>query len=281
MLPSPQEICGFLEIANTLNITKAAQRMGVTQPTLSQSLKKLENTVGEQLVIRSKSGTELTVAGKQFLKQARQLLDLWEDLKTSTKSSTKEVKGNVKIGCHPSVGLYTLDRFVPKLLTEHPELEITLFHDLSRKVFNKVINYEIELGIVINPTPHPDVVLTKLLEDEVKIWKPRSLKTPAVLLCHPELIQTQDILRQIKKTDIKFQRIVTTSSLEILTTLTLAGAGYGILPSRVVSIFDFNNQLRAVEGTPVFKDKLYLSYRVENKNIEYIKAIKESIISSF
>jgi DNA-binding transcriptional LysR family regulator len=281
MLPSPQEVTGFLEIATTLNITKAAQRMGVTQPTLSQSLKKLEHTVGEQLVIRSKSGIELTVAGKQFLKQARQLLDLWENLKSSTKSSTKEVKGNVKIGCHPSVGLYTLDRFVPKLLNEHPGLEITLFHDLSRKVFNKVINYEIELGIVINPAPHPDIVLTKLLEDEVKIWKSKSLKTPAVLLCHPELIQTQDILRQIKKTDIKIQRIVTTNSLEILTSLTLAGAGYGILPSRVVSIFDFNHQLRAVEGTPVFKDKLYLSYRVENKNIEYIKAIKESIISSF
>jgi LysR family transcriptional regulator, cell division regulator len=281
MIPSPQEILGFIEIANSLNITKAAQRLGVTQPTLSQSLKKLEDTIGETLVIRSKTGVELTVAGKQLLRQARQLLDMWENLKSQTRSSTREVKGNVKIGCHPAVGLYSLPLFLPKLLSQHPELEITLFHDLSRKVFDKVINYEVEMGIVINPTEHPDIVLTKLLEDEVKIWKSKSAKVPNVLICHPELIQTQSILKKIKKADIQYDRVVTTNSLEIIANLTIQGAGYGIIPSRVVSIFDTEKTLRTIDESPVFKDQLYLAYRVENKNIEYIRAIKESIVNAF
>lgn len=280
MLPSPQEILGFIEIANTLNITKAAQRLGLTQPSLSQALKKLEDTVGERLVIRSKSGIELTVAGKQFLKQARLLLDTWEALKASARSSTREVKGSVKIGCHPSVGLYSLSRFLPTILREYEELEVSLTHDLSRKIMDKVINYEVEMGIVINPTDHPDVVLNKLAEDEVKLWKSKA-KCPNVLICHPELTQTQDILRKSKKLGVKFDRVVTTTSLEVITTLTMSGAGFGIIPSRVVAMFDVDKSLKAVEDSPVFKDHLYLIYRVENKNIEYIKVLKEKIISAF
>jgi DNA-binding transcriptional LysR family regulator len=278
MLPSPQEIHGFIEIARCLNITKAAQSLGVTQPTLSQSLKKLEDNIGEKLVTRSKKGVELTLAGKTFLIHARTLIDYWERAKSQTQSSLIDVKGNIKIGCHPSVGIYTLDKFLPDLMRTYKKLEFTLEHQLSRAICSKVINHELELGLVINPIKHPDLVLIKLLEDEVKIWH-RKGKAEEVLICHPELLQTQHILKKLKRRKKGFERTITSNSLEIITTLTREGAGYGVIPSRVVSMFNHKKDLRPLKDSPVFKDELYLIYRVENKNIEYIKTIKESIKS--
>jgi DNA-binding transcriptional LysR family regulator len=280
MLPAPQEIIGFIEIANSSNITKAANKMGVTQPTLSQSLKKLEHTVGEQLVIRSKNGIELTRAGKTFLKYAKQLLETWERVKLETQSSQSEVKGNVRFGCHPSVGLYTLDRFLPKLIQQYQQLEITLTHDLSRKIVDKVINFELDMGLAINPIKHPDLILIKILNDEVKIWKKKG-EVPDILICHPELLQTQDILKKLKKKQSVFKRIITSNNLEIITKLTLQGAGHGVIPGRVVNLFDKRKSLQLYSGTSVFKDELYLVYRVENKNIEYIKKIRQCIVGSF
>lgn len=281
MLPSPQEITGFVEIAKTLNITKAAHQLGITQPTLSQSLRKLEDTIGETLLIRSKNGVALTIAGKEFLKHARFLLNYWEDIKTKTQKSSDEVRGNVKIGCHPSVGLYTLDRFIPQLIQRYPHLEFTLTHDLSRKICNQVINFELDLGLVINPVEHPDLVMKKIFSDEVHIWGLKQNNIPDVLICHPDLIQTQDILKKIKSKKQSFSRLVTSNSLEIITTLTLKGAGYGIIPQRVVAIFDTDKNLTPPPGSPFFQDELYLVHRQENRNIEFVKCIKAEIFKAF
>lgn len=279
MFPSPTDLAGFLEIAQTLNITKAAQRLGVTQPTLSQSLKRLENLIGANLMIRSKSGVELTVAGKELLKHAQRLKEDWERVKSEAQRSTREVRGNVKLGCHPAVGLYSLDLFLPRLMKEHPGLEITLVHDLSRKVLEKVVNYEIDLGIVINPFHHPDLVMSHLADDEVKVWRAPGAPTET-LLAHPELLQTQDIMKRLKKTGAPFSRVLTSNSLEILTQLTLQGAGCGILPGRVVEIFDREKRLKPLPHSPVFKDKLYVVHRVENKDIESIRTMKKSVIEA-
>lgn len=277
MFPSPAELTGFLEIAQTLNITKAAQRLGVTQPTLSQSLKRLEASIGAELVIRSKGGVELTVAGKELLKHAQRLREDWERVKSEAQRSTREVRGNVKLGCHPSVGLYSVDLFLPALMKEHPGLEITLVHDLSRKILDKVVNYEIDLGLVINPFGHPDLVMSHLLDDEVKVWRAPGTPTDT-LLAHPELLQTQDIMKRLKRAGSPFRRVLTSNSLEILARLTLAGAGCGILPGRVVEIFDRERKLRALPESPTFKDRLFVVHRVENKEIEAIRAIKKAVI---
>lgn len=276
MLPSPQEIMVFLEVAQTLNITKAAQRMGLTQPSLSLSLKKLEHTIGENLIIRSKNGVELTIAGKNFQKQARNLLETWEKIKSETTSSVLEVKGNIKFGCHPSVGLYSLHHFLPHLMQNHPDLEITLVHDLSRKITQKVINYEIDMGLVINPVEHPDLIMTKIFEDTVKLWKAKK-DIPDVLICHPELIQTQSILKNLRKGKQKFDRVITSENLEIITQLTLEGCGYGIIPERVLMNLNSKKELHAVPNSPQFKDELHFVFRMENKDIESFKVIKQAI----
>ena len=75
MLPSPTEILYFNEIAKTSNLSRAAERLGVTQPTLSLALKRLEDTIGMPLMIRSKTGVQLTRAGQKLLTKSLTILE--------------------------------------------------------------------------------------------------------------------------------------------------------------------------------------------------------------
>jgi len=279
MLASHNEIIYFLEVASTENISKAATRLGITQPTLTQSIKKLEQTLGHELLIRSKSGVQLTKAGKLFLKESRQLIEQWENLKKSINQDNDEIRGQYTIGCHPSVALYTLPYILPKLLRENPHLDIKLEHDLSRIITDEVISYNVDIGIVINPIKHPDLIIKKLKADDVTLFKSKELagnKVNKILITDPDLMQSQTIMSKLRKTEyIDFKRLYT-SSLETATKLCFSGCGYAILPTLVTEEV-CPGKLEKVKGAPVFKDELCLIYRVENKNSKALQEIIKHI----
>lgn len=272
---SPNDLSYFMEIANTQNISRASERIGISQPSLTLAIKRIEQTLGTDILIRSKKGVSLTKAGQKLLKHSKSLVQYWEKIKTEALSSVNEVVGNISIGCHPSVGLYTLEKFLPSLLGEYPELEVSLHHDLSRNIAEQVISMKIDVGLVINPVKHPDLIIKKLLEDTVTLWS--SGKNEDVLICDPELLQTQDIMKRLKKRGFKFSRVITTSSLENVTSLCSAGVGVGIVPTRIVKRLG-QGKISKLQNAPSFIDHLCVVYRVENKNVQSLKETIRMII---
>src|SRR5579871_6531707 len=99
MLPSPSELTYFSEVAYCLNLSQASKKLGVSQPTLSMAIKKLEHTMGNMLFIRHKTGMTLTPAGVVLYNQVKRLLQEWENTLATTKASHAEVQGQVTIGC--------------------------------------------------------------------------------------------------------------------------------------------------------------------------------------
>jgi len=291
MLPNASDITYFLEIAKAGNITRAAQRLGVAQPSLSLAIRRLEGSLGEQIFTRTKKGVYLTPAGNELLKHSKNLLDYWEVVKSHALTVTNEIKGKLSLGCHPSVGLYSLKNFLPEVLRGNPHLEISLKHDLSRKITDEIINFRIDMGIVVNPIKHPDLVIRKLCEDEVTLWSIKAEKGKessvldykngtAVIICDPELIQAQTVIKKLKSKRIGYSRVLASNSLENITNLCAKGAGIGIIPTRVVNTCNWP-ELRRVANAPVFKDEIALIYRVENKNIETIKYMSAKIQEAF
>ena len=114
MTPSYSEISYFVEVAQTKNMSRAADRLGVTQPTLSSAIKRLEDTVGTPLLIRNRTGVQLTKAGKKLYSGGKTLLLSWSQLRADILKSETDVSGQYSIGCHPSVGAYTLSKFLPR-----------------------------------------------------------------------------------------------------------------------------------------------------------------------
>ncbi len=287
MMPSPADLDYFVEVAATSNISRAAERLGISQPSLTLSIQRLEQAIGTPIFIRSKKGVVLNQAGRQLLSRARDLLQHWDDVKSSALASTQEIQGRYTLGCHPSVALFSLSSLLADLLEAHPDLEIKLMHNLSRKIAEQVIQMEIDIGIVVNPVRHPDLIIRKLCSDEVTFWVGKGHRGiqdfqdgKAMLICDPDLIQTQDLLKRLKKKGLRYRRILASSSLEVIAELTANGAGIGIIPGRVAA-FNATKGLRRVPKAPSFYDEICLLYRVENKGVKSIQAIAEQITRNF
>ena len=102
MIPSPTELSYFLEIVLTKNISRASERLGITQPSLSLAIKRLESDVGCELLLRSKTGVALTKAGQRFSQSAKKLLQEWECVHQSIKKEETEITGQYRLGAHIS-----------------------------------------------------------------------------------------------------------------------------------------------------------------------------------
>lgn len=264
---SPQEITYFLECARAGNLSRAAERIGLSQPALSMALKRLEQSAGAELFHRSKKGIRLTKAGELFLTEAQALLEQWNRVSAALGRSEEELSGAYTIGCHSSVALYSLPQTLPRLLSDFPKLKLHLHHDLSRKITEKVIRGELDLGIVVNPVKNPDLVIRPLCRDQVGFWRSKEVtavnrpeSAESVLLCQPELSQTQTLLRKVK---LKFSRQIHSSSLELIASLAESGAGVAILPGRVAAQW---KGLKALD-LPRFDDEIALLYRAENRRV--------------
>lgn len=284
MVPSHTDLSYFLEVSQLLNLSKAADNLGISQPSLTLAMRRIEEVIGTTILVRHKRGVTLTKAGKQLLAHARTLFQYWEAVKYETLATTKEIQGTCVIGCHASMGLYTLHHFMANLLEKHPKLEIKLKHDPSRKITEHVINLAVDVGIVANPLRHPDLVIKKIDNERMLLWSNGStsqiqdLKSGnAVIICDPNLIQTQTILKQLKKQRIHYGRLLTSDSLEVIASLTESGAGIGVLPECIA----LSRKLKRLSKSPFFQDEICIIYRGENRDVKTIQTITQAIKEAF
>lgn len=266
MLPSPADLKYFMEVAQSENISRAAERLGITQPSLSLSIKRLEDNVGSNLLIRTKTGVKLTKAGLVLTKNIQSLVQEWEKIKSETNKNDTDVSGRYTIGCHPTVGLYSLPETVRSILKKHPDVDLKLTHDISRKITEEVINFKVDYGIVVNPVQHPDLVIRELCRDQITLYA--STKAGAnneTLICDENLLQIQDILKKLNKSKERFTKTIYSPNLEVVASLTAAGVGVGILPGRIRSGY-FKFEIERFPGNwPVFNDSICLVYRADTQ----------------
>lgn len=288
MFPSLAELHYFIEIANIQSVSGAAQKLGISQPSLTLAMQRLEKMMEVKLFIRHKKGMTLTKPGKILLLQAKQLLQQWQMIQPQILASKNEVQGRVTLGCNVSVALYCLSSILKQVFLYYPKLEVQLVHMISRDITEQVINLSVDLGIVVNPVKHPDLIIHKLGKDEFKLWSASGEKNKlndlnsgqAVILCVPDLFQSQWMLKQLKKKKIKYNRIVYTTSLELVANMAAQSCGVGILPARVVDS-SCPKQLAPIASMPMYSDEICLIYRPENKDIMAIQKLIEAVKSYF
>ncbi len=281
MLPNFYDLKYFLEVAQTLNISRASERLGVSQPSLSTALKRLEEILGVQLLVRTKTGVQLTAEGKAFELKAKELLKSWEDLTSSLHKSNTEPQGHFVLGAHTSVALYSTPHFLPQMLERYKKLEIKLAHGMSRLIVEKIISFEIDAGLVINPIRHPDLVITELGTDEVTFYvSPKcGAEQKKTLLCDMDITQSQELMKKATKHDLSFDRILESKSFEWLAEACADGLGVALLPSRV-ALRDSTKKLVPLSSkAPVYKDKLCFVYRADHLKSPASKKIVQEIVS--
>lgn len=257
--PDPWDLRYFQEIAQTKNLSRAAERLGVGQPALSLSLKRLEEHLQVELFLRRRQGLVLTAPGQKLLRECQKLLAVWEALVSETKKSQTDIAGRFRLGCHPSVAIYALKDVLRKTYEKYPAIELQLVHGLSRLICEEVISGSIDFGIVVNPIRHDDLVIHPLAKDEVCFWKAKN-SLADVLICNPDLMQVQTLLNKIKKQK-RFLRSVSSENLEVTAALAGAGAGIAILPTRVAKAMA--PHLIKMTELPSFTDEIAFIHRFD------------------
>ena len=117
----------FVVCAEELHFTRAARRLGIAQPPLSQQIQVLEKEIGTRLFHRLSRGVELTIAGQSLLRDARAVLDLAERAVTTAQQIGRGERGSIRIGFTSSA---SFNPIVPGLISEfrskHPKVEVML-----------------------------------------------------------------------------------------------------------------------------------------------------------
>lgn len=285
MIASPTDLLYFVEIASTLNLTKAAEKLDISQPSLSMAIQRLEKAVQAPLILRHKRGVTLTRAGKSLLARTKGLLEHWGNVKEGIASAFHNPEGQISVGCHLSVGLHSLPKFLPGFLHQYPKISVKMLHGFSYNLIDKISNYEIDIGLLVNPIKQSDLVIKTLYHDYDALWYvPSKLDVSTnkklTLFCDLDRSQTQILLKQCKKHKLTFSRVVTSSSLEMLAALTASGSGIGILPARVVAS-THPPQLQQLKSGPTTEDEVCLVYHYENKNVGAIKVFIHEISEFF
>lgn len=251
----------FVEIAQVRNISRAADRLGISQPSLTAAVQRLERRFECDLLIRGKTGVELTRSGHTFAAKARGFLAEWERVEAAVKNQGEEPAGSFTIGCHVSLALRWLPKQLPALLDRWPKLELQIVHDLSRKVNDLVVSHQVDFALVVNPIRHPDLVVLELARDVFTFWG-REKKWADTVLFDPDLLQAQGLIQRAEKRGIRFRRKVMSSSMELLARLAAEGAGTAILPTHIAE--GVSPALRkAPQDPPQLVDSVCLVYRAD------------------
>jgi len=156
----------FLEIARYRSVTRAAESLFLTQPSVSGRLRALEALLGEQLVIRSTRGVRLTDAGRELLPHAAQVVQAVRDGETALRDLRAVRSGTLLIGAAPAVSTYYLPGVLKQFTTAYPGVAISVRTDHSEEILGMLLADQVQIGLV-RSLEHPEVEVQPCYEDEL------------------------------------------------------------------------------------------------------------------
>ena len=126
----------FYTVAKNKHMTKASEELHISQPAISQSIKKLENQLEGTLFLRSNKGMELTEEGKMFYEYVKGALELINNAENEFTSFKDLSKGEVKIGCSTTLTKLILIDTLKEFHNEYPNININITNDLTSNLIN-------------------------------------------------------------------------------------------------------------------------------------------------
>lgn len=161
-----------LQIAAERNFSRAAEKLHIAQPSLSQQLSKLEKELGVLLFQRNTSTVELTHAGAKFVEQAQIIIDGVELLRQEMSDISQLRTGRVVVGSMPITGAHLLPHVLPVFKDKYPEVEINLLEDSSMNLEKLTANGQTDLSLLSLPLEIPSLAYEVLGEERIDLAVP-------------------------------------------------------------------------------------------------------------
>lgn len=141
----------FLTTAEEGNITRAANILHVTQPTLSRQLMDLERELGTTLIVRGKKGIRLTDDGLFFRQRAEEIVELADKAEKAFVERDGAISGIISIGATESIGSRMLAKIMTKFSEKYPQVQFHLFNEMADNIKDRVDKGLVDIGLLLEP----------------------------------------------------------------------------------------------------------------------------------
>jgi len=141
----------FLTVVQEGNITKAADVLHITQPTLSRQLTELESELGTLLFIRGKRTITMTEDGLLFQQRAREIMELAEKSKREFTERSTNLGGYIAVGCTELMATYDLMNLICDFHQKYPNVRFDLFNGYTEDVKEKIDKGLLDIGLLLEP----------------------------------------------------------------------------------------------------------------------------------
>ena len=166
------QVEGFLEVARRGSVSRAAEALFITQPTLTARLQGLERELGTPLFLRTPHGMRLTDAGRAWIPFAERALRALVDGRDAMEQVMSATAGHLMIAAAPAVSTYVLPDLLERFVAAHPRVEVSVRTGHSENVVELVLHDEVQIGLG-RAIHHPDLELRPFhTEDLVLVCAP-------------------------------------------------------------------------------------------------------------
>ncbi len=141
----------FVAVAQELNFTRAAERLQMSQPPLSNQIRDLEENLGVKLLNRSHKGVKLTAEGEVFYRRCLQMLELAEATRAEVKSLSQELSGTLKIGMVEGRAPFLLSKWISGFTEEFPYVTYELQNGSGTVIQDRLAHGLIDLAVLAAP----------------------------------------------------------------------------------------------------------------------------------
>jgi LysR family hydrogen peroxide-inducible transcriptional activator len=254
------ELRYVVAVAEARHFGQAAERCFVSQPSLSASVKNLEEELGVKLFERGKRGVFLTEAGEQIVAQARRALEEAERVKTVARQGRDPLKGVLRLGIIHTVAPYLLPDLVGALRRAAPEMPLDVEENTTANLDRMLKAGELDAVILALPYEGPGIETAPLYEETFRVAAPASHALARKKSIAVEDLDAGELLLlpvghcfrdQVLDACHEFSRPPEAgrqgNSLETLRSMVASGLGVTVLPATALTPRHANALVRTVE----------------------------------
>lgn len=284
----------FNIVAQTLSITKTAQKIHLSQPSVSIQIKDLEDSINVRLFERTNRKLSLTDAGKVFFDYSQKILNIIGEANQEMANFSKGDSGRIVIGASSTVGIYVLPSYLGEFKQQYPKAEIILLIQNRKEALEQCISGEIEFAFMQSPPNNPDLRSEFFMKDELVIvcstthrWAQRDHLTLEMLMAESEnMIMREDgsgtrylIENVLKRYNIRNKVIMEMSSSEGIKRAVEANLGVAVLSKNIIANEVRNKSLVAlsIKDLDTTRD-FYIVRNKKRNNIQLMKKFQEFIL---
>jgi DNA-binding transcriptional LysR family regulator len=270
----------FIAVAEELHFRRAAERLHMSQPPLSQQIRQLEEEIGAQLLLRNQRRVELTAAGAAFLVRAREILDAVEDAARQARRVQRGEVGRLAVGFVGSA-MYS---FVPELLRafreQAPDIGLRLHEMGTTEQLRQLDDGRLDVGFLRTPGRRPGLSFETVLEEQIVVALPdvhplaqRPLVRTSDLFGEPLVLLTpagSPGLRAVLASSIaqlggEEQIVQEVAEMQTVIGLVAAGVGISLVPESVRALARHGVTYRPLDGdAPVVR--LAMAWRATDES---------------